>query len=283
MNLAQGVWPVMLTPFDQKGVIDWSAYDALIDFYLEHGAAGLFAVCGSSEAAHLSPAEMLALTHRAVDHAAGRVPVVAGALLPTSVPELAGFIRQVHDAGTEAVVLSPSLLVAPEEDESRLRDRLRTILAMTDNIPLGIYEWPRPYHRLLTPDMLEWIAHTGRFVFHKDTCCDLKMITAKLQRLQGTPLKFYNANLPTLLDSLLLGADGYSGIGANFGPEAYGWICRYAGEREDLARRVQELLVSVESRLCRNYPIDPITEPELSEIRKAWAEYQAGFEDLVRN
>ena len=45
----EGIIPVMLTPFDDQGAIDWGSLEALIDWYLEKGAEGLFAVCQSSE------------------------------------------------------------------------------------------------------------------------------------------------------------------------------------------------------------------------------------------
>ena len=38
-------------------------------------------------------------------------------------------------------------------------------------VPLGIYECPAPYHRLLTPEMLAFCAGSGRFLFIKDTSC----------------------------------------------------------------------------------------------------------------
>lgn len=44
-----GVWPVMVTPFTKGGAIDYPALSALIAWYEERGADGLFAVCQSSE------------------------------------------------------------------------------------------------------------------------------------------------------------------------------------------------------------------------------------------
>ncbi len=49
-----------------------------------------------------------------------------------------------------------------------------------DSIPLGFYECPHPYKRVLDPETMAWCASTGRFIFLKDTCCDLAQIRAKL-------------------------------------------------------------------------------------------------------
>lgn len=37
-----GVWPVMLTPFDAKGEIDWASLERLVDWYIDSGVHGLF-------------------------------------------------------------------------------------------------------------------------------------------------------------------------------------------------------------------------------------------------
>ena len=44
-----GVWPVMLTPFRNTGEIDLDALEQLVEWYINQGSSGLFAVCQSSE------------------------------------------------------------------------------------------------------------------------------------------------------------------------------------------------------------------------------------------
>ena len=62
----------MLTPFDDQGTIDWGGLEALIDWYLEKGAEGLFAVCQSSEMQFLSLAERTELARFTVKAVSGR-------------------------------------------------------------------------------------------------------------------------------------------------------------------------------------------------------------------
>ena len=47
-RIPTGVWPTMITPYHADGSIDYAALEALIDWYIVHGADGLFAVCQSS-------------------------------------------------------------------------------------------------------------------------------------------------------------------------------------------------------------------------------------------
>ena len=49
----------MLTAFQEDGGLDLAGADALVDFYLEGGSHGLFAVCQSSEMFFLDDDERL--------------------------------------------------------------------------------------------------------------------------------------------------------------------------------------------------------------------------------
>ena len=42
-----GVWPVMLTPYTEKGALDEDALAALTEWYVGSGVKGLFAACQS--------------------------------------------------------------------------------------------------------------------------------------------------------------------------------------------------------------------------------------------
>lgn len=98
-KLPSGVWPVMLTPLHDDREIDWKGLDALTEWYLQAGVAGLFAVCLSSEMYDLSSAERLELSAHVVKRVNGRVPVVASGTFGGSISSQAGFSRQMVDTG----------------------------------------------------------------------------------------------------------------------------------------------------------------------------------------
>ena len=70
-----GMWPVMLTPLQQNGDVDYPALEELINWYIKEGSSGLFAVCQSSEMFYLSMEEREELTRFIKKAANGRVPV----------------------------------------------------------------------------------------------------------------------------------------------------------------------------------------------------------------
>ena len=72
-----GMWPVMLTPLQQNGDVDYPALEELINWYIKEGSAGLFAVCQSSEMFYLSKEEREELTRFIKKISNGRVPVIS--------------------------------------------------------------------------------------------------------------------------------------------------------------------------------------------------------------
>ncbi len=252
--IASGVWPVMLTPFQKDKSIDWTALDTLVDWYIDAEVSGLFAVCLSSEMYHLSEMERLDITRRVVQRVEGRVPVIATGTFSGSIEEQANTVIQVSELGVDAVVVISNQLATEDQSDAVFIERAEALLNATDDIPLGFYECPVPYKRLLSPEILQWAAETGRFIFHKDTSCSLPSIRAKLSHVAGTPLRWFNANTPTLLDSLKAGGAGYSGIGANLMPHLYVWLCKNYKTNPLLAGKLQQFLSLSDAVVRYKYP-----------------------------
>src|ERR1019366_6348713 len=76
---AEGIIPIIPTPFDENEQVDWCAMRALLDFAcsVELGAVCLPAY--ASEFYKLSDGERRLLIERAVEHVDGRLPVIAQA------------------------------------------------------------------------------------------------------------------------------------------------------------------------------------------------------------
>lgn len=260
-----GVWPVMLTPFTREGSIDEQGLRALVDWYIDHGVDGLFASCQSSEIYRMSLAERTAIAEITLSQAAGRVPVVASGHISEDFDEQVRELEAMAATGVEAVILITNHLAKPQEsDQVWMANMERLISRLDGSVRLGAYECPSPYKRLMSPEMAGFVARTGRFYFLKDTCCDAAAIRAKLAAIQGTNLKLYNANSTTVLQAMLDGAPGFSGIMANFHPELYVWLTRNI--RHPKAQRVQDLLTLASLIERQLYPVN--AKYHLMEIEK---------------
>lgn len=234
-NFPGGSWPVMLTPFTEANEVDYPALKELVDWYIQNGVSGMFSVCQSSEMFFLSLEERTEIARKTVEFAAGRVPVIASGHVSDDFEEQVKELNAMAETGVDAVILITNRLAKEEESDEVWVENCKKLLdRINPDIPLGFYECPYPYKRLLSPDTIQWCADTGRFYFLKDTCCDMKQIQRKLDIIHGTNLKLYNANTTTLLESLRAGAAGFCGVMDNFHPGLYTWLCEnYEDEKAD--------------------------------------------------
>ncbi|WP_079913273.1 dihydrodipicolinate synthase family protein [Paenibacillus sp. 32352] len=254
--LKDGVWPTMITPFTETKEIDYEALEQLIEWYIAKGVDGLFAVCQSSEMFHLSLAERVQLARFVVEQAAGRVQVIASGHISDSLQDQVKEIGAISETGIDAFVIVSNRLAGREEADDIWKRHAEQLLHQIPKMSFGIYECPHPYKRLLTPELLRWCADTERFLFLKDTCCDPDQLTAKLNAVQGTQLKLFNANAATLLMSLQAGASGYSGVMANFHPDLYVSLMRLARSHPEAAARLQQFLGLASSIERQPYPLN---------------------------
>ena len=253
-SVPAGAWPVLLTPFTDTRAIDWDGVARLVDYYASAGVGGIFAVCLSGEMFQMNDRERLDLARHVVKCAAGRVPVIASAIAGADAAEQTRAVLDTAATGVAGVVLLPCLIADEHESDAVWRSRLETIVTGTEGVALGFYECPRPYKRAVSPADLAWAAKTGRFVFHKDTTHDLDRMKTKIALCRGTPLKFFNTQMGTLIDTLTAGGHGFSSYAANLYPELVHWVCTHHADRPADALRVQQLLAIAEYMINNKYP-----------------------------
>ena len=254
LAIRDGVWPTMITPFNEDKTIDWGGVDALTDWYVEAGVAGIFAVCLSSEFYELCSDERIGLASRVVRRAGGRVPVVASGTFGGPIDSQAQFVRRMADTGVSAVVVLTCQLAGEQEGNRQWLANAERLQDLASDVSLGLYECPSPYARLMPAELMGTLAATGRFTFHKDTSCDPEAIVAKIEAMRGTRFKFFNANLPTLLESLSAGGNGYCGIAANLYPELIAWLCDRYQDMPEETGRLQRLLTVADAVSHHKYP-----------------------------
>jgi 4-hydroxy-tetrahydrodipicolinate synthase len=241
-NITNGVWPTMITPFKENKEIDYAGLEQFVEWLIIKGVQGLFAVCQSSEMLFLSLEERVQLAKFVKEQSAGRVPVIASGHISYAIKDQVEEIKQISAVGIDAFVIVSNRLAGYDESENVWKRNAEIILKEVPDIAFGVYECPAPYKRLLSPELLKWCADTGRFHFLKDTSCDTLQIKAKLDAVKGTPLKLFNANAATLLNSLDNGASGYSGIMANFHPDLYVRLMEIFSRHPQEAARLQNYL-----------------------------------------
>jgi len=215
----------MLTPFKDNGDIDFYGLAKLTELYIESGAAGLFANCLSSEMFELSETERVQVIEEVIKAAGGQVPVVATGTFGTDLQQQADFIKKVYATGVQAVIGITGLLARETDKDEVFEANVFKLLGLTESIPLGFYECPVPYKRLISPEQLGRIVATGRVTYHKDTCLDINQVRAKIAATAGYEFGLYDAYMGHAVASLKAGVAGLSCIQGNFFPELIVWLC----------------------------------------------------------
>jgi len=256
-NAQKGFIPVMLTPFTSNGDIDYPALTQLTEIYLQAGSSGLFANCLSGEMFELSDKERLLAIKHVVKVVNGAVPVVATGTFGGSLSRQADFVNSVYDLGVDAVIAITSLLADEQESDALLNDRVFELLDQTDHVPIGFYECPVPYKRVLKPKQLADFVSTGRVIYHKDTCLDLKQIEEKIRVTKGQNFGLYDAYIVHAVDSLKAGSAGLSCIQGNYFPELIVWLCDHYNDDDLIAEvnLVQQFLIDNMDVMHNVYPI----------------------------
>jgi 4-hydroxy-tetrahydrodipicolinate synthase len=249
--------PVMITPFNLKAQIDLEMVEHLIDFYLEAGVKGFFANCLSSEMYSISEDERLQLTSHVVRYVNGRVPVVATGSFGLTIKDKALFTQKIYDTGVDSVIMITGHFANVDEPDSILLQRFDELFSLTGDIPLGLYECPAPYKRIITPEILKTLLSTNRLIYHKDTSCNVEQVRAKLAVTAGSRLEFYDAHTPNAVASMQMGAAGMSSISGNFYPEILVWLCDHVNDesRQDDVRWIQSELQRVDPLIHIAYPL----------------------------
>ncbi|MBV8174299.1 MAG: dihydrodipicolinate synthase family protein [Verrucomicrobia bacterium] len=251
----EGIIPVMLTPFTDEGEIDYPGLERLIEWYLDKGADALFAIAQSSEMQFLTLAERAALGHFVVKQVAGRVPVVVSGHISddpfSQIEELTAAAR----TGADGIVLVTNHLDPAATGTETFRGNLEWLIErLPSDIPLGLYECPAPYRRLLSDEELKLCIDSGRFVLLKDVSCDLATVKRRVASAEGSPLAIINANAAIAYDAMLAGAGGFAGVFTNFHPDLYKWLRTSGPLNPELAEEINTFLVVAAVSEVLGYP-----------------------------
>ena len=133
----RGVYPVLVTPFDERGELDLAGLERCVAFCLEAGAHGVVALVNASEFTTLSDSERRRIADRVVGAVAGQVPVVMGVSAGTA-RLAAGYATDARTAGADAVIAMPPFVRAATR--SQVRDYFRAI-AVASGLPVFIQNY----------------------------------------------------------------------------------------------------------------------------------------------
>ncbi|MDP4130493.1 MAG: dihydrodipicolinate synthase family protein, partial [Bacteroidota bacterium] len=169
------------------------------------------------------------------------------------------FTKRIYNTGVNAVILITGHYANVDDGDDVWLANFDKMLRLTDNIPLGLYECPAPYKRILSPAVFKSVLDTNRIVYYKDTSIAPEKVKAKLDIVKTTRSKrfeFFDAHSPNAMTSLREGAKGMSSIAGNFYPEILVWMCNNATDPSKAAE-----VEWLQSEITRVDPIVHVAYP----------------------
>ncbi len=213
------------TPMHPDGALDLATYRKLIDFHVANGTAAIVAVGTTGESPTVTVDEHCELIRTAVEHAAGRVPVIAGTGGNSTAEaiELTKFAQSVGASACLSVV--PYYNKPPQEGLFR---HFSTIAAKVD-LPMLLYNVPGRTVADLANETVLRLAELPNIVGLKDATSDLVRHVELIKRLpRGKEFALYSGNDDTALAYMLLGGHGVISVTANVAPKAMSEMCAAA-------------------------------------------------------
>jgi 4-hydroxy-tetrahydrodipicolinate synthase len=221
------------TPMQEGGALDLPAFKKLIDFHVANGTSAIVVVGTTGESPTVNVEEHCLLIKTAVEHAAGRIPVMAGtgANSTAEAIELAAFAA--------AAGASYHLSVVPYYNRPTQEGMYRHFRAIAEKValPMVLYNVPsRTVADLATETTLR-LAEVPNIVGLKDATADLARGSELVRALaQGghTGFAVYSGEDITALPLMLMGGHGVISVTANVAPKLMAQMCA-AALRGDIA------------------------------------------------
>ncbi|MDA8631480.1 dihydrodipicolinate synthase family protein [Litoricolaceae bacterium] len=278
----QGIIPVMLTPFDEYGNIDWDSQKRLIEWYLKQGCQSLFAVCQSSEMLQLDLSEREQLARFTVEVVDGRVPVIASGHVGETLAEQITELTQMVSTGIDCLVFVTNRLDPDHLGSEQLFKNVETLTKeLPANVCFGLYECPVPFRRLLSDEEIIYFAEDPRFVVLKDVSCDLDTVRRRVELTKSANLVISNANATIAFEAMKAGASGFCGVFNNFHPDLYRWLQDEGEIHTEFAIELSRFLVLSAVTEGMGYPkLAKIFHQRLGTIRSSYS--RAVPEDILK-
>ena len=237
----RGVIPPLVTPLTLEGGVDVRSLSRLIGFLLESGVSGVFVLGSTGEGANLPLSLKAEVAAAAVESVGGRVPVLGGALSP-STTHAVETARMLQKAGIDAVVLTAPYYYSCTDKE--LEAHFKEVREAID-LPLMAYDVPAHVGLSLGLDLLFFLHEEGVIQGIKDSSGDFSRLR-KLLLFRDPSLKVFVGTEEWADMALLAGADGVIPGLANVLPGEYLKVFDHASNHDvERARQAQERILKV--------------------------------------
>ena len=216
----KGSLVAIVTPMHEDGGLDLERFRSLLDFHIAQGTDGVVVVGTTGESPTVDFDEHHLLMRTAVDHVAGRIPVIAGTGA-NSTREAIDLSIYAKNAGVDAC-----LSVAPyynKPTQEGLYQHFKAIAEAVD-IPHILYNVPGRTVADIQNDTALRLAQIPHIIGIKDATGDIGRGSDLLLRAPSG-FSIYSGDDVSALAFLLLGGHGVISVTANVAPRMMHEMC----------------------------------------------------------
>ena len=254
----------MITPFDDRGEVNYDEAKRIASWLVDRGNDGLVVAGSTGEGMTLDATERNTLVRAVKDAVGDRAAVVANVGTSDTRASVRN-AKEAHDAGADGL-----LAVVPPYNKPTQSGMLAHFGAIADATPLPImiYNIPGRTAANMLPDTLLQLAREKRTVVGvKESSGDLNQI-GQIIRDREPGFKVWSGDDHLFLPALALGADGVVGVASHLcSPEYVEMLDAYrSGDVTKAASIAAKLLTHINALFATTNPIG---------IK--WAMNRAGF------
>ena len=285
MPIFKGAGVAIVTPFTQDDKVNFEELGKMIDFQIAGGADAII-ICGTTgESSTLTHEEHDECIKFAVEHTAGRVPVIAGTG-SNSTAEAIRLSTHAQNNGADAL-----LLVTPYYNKATQKGLIQhyTAIANSVDLPIILYNVPsRTGVNILPQTAVTLAKNVKNIVAVKEASGNISQV-AELAALADGCIDIYSGNDDQVVPLLSLGGVGVISVLSNVMPKlTHDMVMSYLNGDVKLSRQLQLSVMNLNKALfCEVNPI-PVKEAlnmmgwNAGAVRSPLCEMEPQHKELLR-
>lgn len=199
----QGVFPALLTPFNEHDELDLNIYEINLKAQIDAGVSGIIIGGSLGEASTITLAEKETLVKFSVNYLAGKLPVIMN-IAEGSTKEAVRQAKLAKEWGASGLMLLPPMRY--KSDDRETVTFFKTVATSMD-LPVMIYNNPVDYKIEVTLDMFAELAEVPNINALKESTRDVTNVTRLKNRFNDRFAILCGVDTLTV-EELALGADG---------------------------------------------------------------------------
>lgn len=213
-----GIIPPLITPLTPQRELDREGLAKLIEYNIEGGVHGIFAMGSSGEAMMTSRETWLQTLETTVAQAKGRVPVFCG-VIDSSTVRVIENIKAAEQVGADIMVVTPAFYLqnAAQSEITRHYE----LVAKSTNKSIVVYNIPGMTHTPIAPETVREIALLDNVVAYKDSSADWEQFQRALFLLEDRDIAVFNGAEELCAAAMIFGAQGCVPGLADFFPRVF--------------------------------------------------------------